>query len=135
MRTEVREATEKEFQEQLESSRKTYDGLTQKLAHASDNVGEFFEPLSRLAVHVGTELVRGELTVGSNCGGSIVQGCLDQLEGYQPKNPPILRMHLKIWRSICRQLMVRPRVCSYGLTRVWLGAMSHFKWTIQQLKI
>ena len=22
-----------------------------------------------------------------------MQGCLDQLEGYQPKNPPILRMH------------------------------------------
>ena len=93
VRTEVREATEKEFQEQLESSRKTYDGLTQKLAHASDNVSEFFEPLSRLAVHVGTELVRGELTVGSTAVARLVQGCLDQLEGYQPKNPPILRMH------------------------------------------
>ena len=23
----------------------------------------------------------------------LVQGCLDQLEGYQPKNPPTLRMH------------------------------------------
>ena len=93
VRAEVREATEKEFQAQLESSRKTYDGLTQKLAHASDNVGEFFEPLSRLAVHVGTELVRGELTVGPTAIARLVQGCLDQLEGYQPKNPPTLRMH------------------------------------------
>ncbi|MBU25935.1 MAG: hypothetical protein CMD99_07880, partial [Gammaproteobacteria bacterium] len=93
VRTEVREATEKEFQAQLESSRKTYDGLTQKLARASDNVSDFFEPLSRLAVHVGTELVRGELTVGPTAVARLVQGCLDQLEGYQPKNSPILRMH------------------------------------------
>ncbi len=92
-RIEVRESAEKEFQEQLESSRKTYDGLTQKLAHASDNVSEFFEPLSRLAVHVGTQLVRGELTVGPTAIARLVQGCLDQLEGYQPKNPPILKMH------------------------------------------
>ena len=93
VRTEVREATEREFQVQLESSRKTYDGLTKKLARASDNVSEFFEPLSRLAVHVGTELVRGELTVGPTAVARLVQGCLDQLEGYQPKYPPILRMH------------------------------------------
>ena len=93
VRIEVRESAEKEFQEQLESSRKTYDGLTQKLAHASDNVSEFFEPLSRLAVHVGTQLVRGELTVGPTAVARLVQGCLDQLEGYQPKNPPVLRMH------------------------------------------
>ena len=93
VRIEVRESAEKEFQEQLESSRKTYDGLTQKLTHASDNVSEFFEPLSRLAVHVGTQLVRGELTVGPTAVARLVQGCLDQLEGYQPKNPPVLKMH------------------------------------------
>ena len=53
--------------------------------HASDNVSEFFEPLSRLAVHVGHQLVRGELTVGPTAVARLVQGCLDQLEGYQPK--------------------------------------------------
>ena len=93
VRIEVRESAEAEFKEQLDASRKTYDGLTQKLAHASDNVSEFFEPLSRLAVHVGTQLVRGELTVGPTAIARLVQGCLDQLEGYQPKNPPILKMH------------------------------------------
>ena len=93
VRIEVRDSAEKEFQEQLESSRKMYDGLTQKLTHASDNVSEFFEPLSRLAVHVGTQLVRGELTVGPTAVARLVQGCLDQLEGYQPKNPPVLKMH------------------------------------------
>ena len=93
VRVEVRESAETEFKEQLEASRKIYDGLTQKLARASDNVSEFFEPLSRLAVHIGTQLVRGELTVGPTAIARLVQGCLDQLEGYQPKNPPILKMH------------------------------------------
>ena len=93
VRVEVRESAETEFQEQLEVNRKIYDGLTQKLAHASDNVSEFFEPLSRLAVHIGTQLVRGEMTVGPTAIARLVQGCLDQLEGYQPKNPPILKMH------------------------------------------
>ena len=93
VRIEVRESAETEFNAQLEASRETYDGLTQKLVHASDNVSEFFEPLSRLAVHVGAQLVRGELTVGPTAIARLVQGCLDQLEGYQPKNPPILKMH------------------------------------------
>ena len=91
VRDDVRESAEIEFKEQLEASRKTYDGLAQKLAYASDNVSEFFEPLSRLAVHVGTQLVRGELTVGPTAIARLVQGCLDQLEGYQPKESADLK--------------------------------------------
>ena len=134
MRAEVREATEKEFQAQLESSRKTYDGLTQKLAHASDNVGEFLSRYHGLAVHVGTELFGGELTVGPTAIARLVQGCLDQLEGYQPKNPPTLRMHpedLAVYLSSINT----PEGVQLRLMRVWLVAMSHFKWTIQRLKI
>jgi flagellar biosynthesis/type III secretory pathway protein FliH len=93
VRTATREATEAEYQALLEDSRRTYDQLTEKLTHAADNVSEFFEPLSRLAVHVGCQLVRGELTVGHTAIARLVQGCLDALEGYQPKNPPVLRMH------------------------------------------
>ena len=42
-RVEVRDAIEKEFQAQLEANRKTYDGLTQKLALASDVAKRWLE--------------------------------------------------------------------------------------------
>lgn len=77
----------------LQESRQTYDTLTEKLAHASDNVSEFFEPLSKLAMHIAMHLVRGELNVGPTAIARLVQGCLDALEGYQPKQPPVLQMH------------------------------------------
>jgi flagellar biosynthesis/type III secretory pathway protein FliH len=77
----------------LNDSRQTYDTLTEKLAHASDNVSEFFEPLSKLSMHIAMQLVRGELNVGPTAIARLVQGCLDALEGYQPKNPPVLQMH------------------------------------------
>ena len=135
VRIEVRESAETEFNAQLEASREIYDGLTQKLVHASDNVSEFFEPLSRLAVHVGAQLVRGELTVGPTAIARLVQGCLDQLEGYQPKNPPILKCILKTWRCIYPRSMVSQTVCNYAQTRVWHEVTHRYRWTIPRSMI
>ena len=132
VRIEVRDSAEKEFQEQLESSRKTYDGLTQKLTHASDNVSEFFEPLSRLAVHVGTQLVRGELTVGPTAVARLVQGCLDQLEGYQPKNPPVLKMHPEDLAMYLSSIDGDPEGCNCARTRAWRAVTYRCRWMIRQ---
>lgn len=92
-RIDTRTEVESEYQERLDGSRKTYDELTKKLAHATENLSEFFDPVSKLAVYIGQHLVRGELTVGPTAIARLVQGCLDALEGYQPKKAPVLKMH------------------------------------------
>ena len=66
---------------------------TTKVTDASQQVGQFFEPLSRLAIHVASQLVRGELTLSSTAIARLVQGCLDHLEGQIPARPPVLRLH------------------------------------------
>ncbi|MGA1207009.1 MAG: FliH/SctL family protein [Litorivicinaceae bacterium] len=67
--------------------------LTARVTEASQQVGQFFEPLSRLAIHVASQLVRGELTLSSTAIARLVQGCLDHLEGQIPLKPPVLRLH------------------------------------------
>ena len=90
---QARNEAQLEYETKLESASATYSALAARLVSASENVSEFFEPLSELAVHIGMQLVRGELTVGPIAITRLVQGCLDQLESYQPKNTPILKMH------------------------------------------
>ena len=92
-RIDTRTEVESEYQERLDGVHQTYDELTKKLAHATENLSEFFDPVSKLAVYIGQHLVRGELTVGPTAIARLVQGCLDALEGYQPKQAPVLKMH------------------------------------------
>lgn len=79
-------------QEMAEAKRALIE-LTAKVTDASQQVGQFFEPLSRLAIHVASQLVRGELTLSSTAIARLVQGCLDHLEGQIPTKPPVLRLH------------------------------------------
>jgi len=79
-------------QEMAEAKRALIE-LTAKVTDASQQVGQFFEPLSRLAIHVASQLVRGELTLSSTAIARLVQGCLDHLEGQIPARPPVLRLH------------------------------------------
>jgi flagellar biosynthesis/type III secretory pathway protein FliH len=77
----------------MADAKRTLSELTIKVTDASQQVGQFFEPLSRLAIHVASQLVRGELTLSSTAIARLVQGCLDHLEGQIPARPPVLRLH------------------------------------------
>ena len=90
---EIREATTAECEEKLHTTLEGYRDLTAKIKHSSSRVSEFFEPLSRLSVHIANQLVRGELNVGPVAITRLVQGCLDAVEDKLSKNDPVLRMH------------------------------------------
>ena len=77
----------------MADAKRALSELTTKVTDASQQVGQFFEPLSRLAIHVASQLVRGELTFSSTAIARLVQGCLDHLEGQIPARPPVLRLH------------------------------------------
>lgn len=77
----------------MADAKRALSELTTKVTDASQQVGQFFEPLSRLAIHVASQLVRGELTLSSTAIARLVQGCLDHLEGQIPARPPVLRLH------------------------------------------
>ena len=90
---EIREVTASEFEEKLKDTLEGYRELTAKIKNASSRVSEFFEPLSRLSVHIASQLVRGELNVGPVAITRLVQGCLDAVEDQLSKQDPVLRMH------------------------------------------
>ena len=90
---EIREVTIAECEEKLQKTLEGYRDLTAKIKHSSSRVSEFFEPLSRLSVHIANQLVRGELNLGPVAITRLVQGCLDAVEDQLSKNDPVLRMH------------------------------------------
>ncbi len=90
---QIREQTKAEAEAKVDKTIEQYRELTQKIRTASTRVSEFFEPVSRLSVHVAEQLVRGELTVGPVAITRLVQGCLDAIEERASKQEPVLKMH------------------------------------------
>ena len=90
---QIREHTQAEAEAKVEKTIQQYRELTQKIRAASTRVSEFFEPLSRLSVHIAEQLVRGELTLGPIAITRLVQGCLDAIEERASNKEPILKMH------------------------------------------
>jgi flagellar biosynthesis/type III secretory pathway protein FliH len=90
---QIREQTKAEAEAKVDKTIEQYRELTHKIQTASTRVSEFFEPVSRLSVHIAEQLVRGELTVGPVAITRLVQGCLDAIEERASKQEPILKMH------------------------------------------
>ena len=90
---QIREQTKADAEAKVDKEIQQYRELTQKIRTASTRVSEFFEPVSRLSVHIAEQLVRGELTVGPVAITRLVQGCLDAIEERASKKEPILKMH------------------------------------------
>ena len=90
---QIREQTKAEAEAKVDKTIEQYRELTQKIRTASTRVSEFFEPVSRLSVHIAEQLVRGELTVGPVAITRLVQGCLDAIEERASKQEPMLKMH------------------------------------------
>ncbi len=90
---QIREQTKAEAEAKVDKTIEQYRELTQKIRTASTRVSEFFEPISRLSVHIAEQLVRGELTVGPVAITRLVQGCLDAIEERASKQEPVLKMH------------------------------------------
>ena len=90
---QIREQTKAEVEAKVDKTIQQYRELTQKIRTASTRVSEFFEPVSRLSVHIAEQLVRGELTVGPVAITRLVQGCLDAIEERASKQEPVLKMH------------------------------------------
>ena len=90
---QIREQTKAEAEVKVDNAIQQYRELTQKIRMASTRVSEFFEPVSRLSVHIAEQLVRGELTVSPVAITRLVQGCLDAIEERISKKEPILKMH------------------------------------------
>ena len=90
---QIREQTKAEVEAKVDKTIEQYRELTQKIRAASTRVSEFFEPVSRLSVHIAEQLVRGELTVGPVAITRLVQGCLDAIEERASQKEPILKMH------------------------------------------
>ena len=90
---QIREQTKADAEAKVDKTIEQYRELTQKIRMASTRVSEFFEPVSRLSVHIAEQLVRGELTVGPVAITRLVQGCLDAIEERASKREPILKMH------------------------------------------
>ena len=90
---QIREQTKADAEAEVDKTIEQYRELTQKIRMASTRVSEFFEPVSRLSVHIAEQLVRGELTVGPVAITRLVQGCLDAIEERASKREPILKMH------------------------------------------
>ena len=90
---QIREQTKAEVEAKVDKTIEQYRKLTQKIRTASTRVSEFFEPVSRLSVHIAEQLVRGELTVGPVAITRLVQGCLDAIEERASQQEPILKMH------------------------------------------
>jgi flagellar biosynthesis/type III secretory pathway protein FliH len=90
---QIREQTKADAEAKVDKTIEQYRELTQKIRTASTRVSEFFEPVSRLSVHIAEQLVRGELTVGAVAITRLVQGCLDAIEERTSKQEPVLKMH------------------------------------------
>jgi len=90
---QIREQTKADAEAKVDKTVQQYRELTHKIRTASTRVSEFFEPVSRLSVHIAEQLVRGELTVGPVAITRLVQGCLDAIEERVSKKEPILKMH------------------------------------------
>lgn len=90
---QIREQTKANAEAKVDKTIEQYRELTQKIRMASTRVSEFFEPVSRLSVHIAEQLVRGELTVGPVAITRLVQGCLDAIEERASKQEPVLKMH------------------------------------------
>lgn len=90
---QIREQTKANAEAKVDKTIEQYRELTQKIRTASTRVSEFFEPVSRLSVHIAEQLVRGELTVGPVAITRLVQGCLDAIEERASKQEPVLKMH------------------------------------------
>lgn len=86
-------ALREEAAREMDAAKQALIDLTTRVTEAANHVGHFFEPLSRLAIHVASQLVRGELTLHPTAIARLVQGCLDHLEGQIPARPPVLRLH------------------------------------------
>lgn len=90
---QIKEQTASEIEAKVENTIQNYRELTKKIRTASTRVSEFFEPLSRLSVHIAEQLVRGELNVGPVAITRLVQGCLDAIEERASEKEPVLKMH------------------------------------------
>ena len=90
---QIREQIAAELEEQVKATVTQYRELIQQIQNASNRVSEFFEPLSKLSVHIAEELVRGELTIGPVAITRLVQGCLDSIEDRLSTKEPVLKMH------------------------------------------
>lgn len=90
---QIKEQTAADLEVQVKKTILQYRNLIQQIQGASNRVSEFFEPLSKLSVHIAEQLVRGELTIGPVAITRLVQGCLDSIEGRLSTEEPVLKMH------------------------------------------
>ena len=90
---QIKEQTAADLEAQVKATITQYQELIQQIRNASNRVSEFFEPLSKLSVHIAEQLVRGELTIGPVAITRLVQGCLDSIEDRLSTKEPVLKMH------------------------------------------
>ena len=90
---QIKEQTAADLEAQVKTTITQYQELIQQIQNASNRVSEFFEPLSKLSVHIAEQLVRGELTIGPVAITRLVQGCLDSIEDRLSTKEPVLKMH------------------------------------------
>jgi len=90
---QIKEQTAADLEAQVKATITQYQELIQQIQNASNRVSEFFEPLSKLSVHIAEQLVRGELTIGPVAITRLVQGCLDSIEDRLSTKEPVLKMH------------------------------------------
>jgi flagellar biosynthesis/type III secretory pathway protein FliH len=90
---QIKEQTAADIEAQVKATITQYQELIQQIQSASNRVSEFFEPLSKLSVHIAEQLVRGELTIGPVAITRLVQGCLDSIEDRLSTKEPVLKMH------------------------------------------
>lgn len=91
--TKALQEAEIRYQQRLDQISKDHAELSAKVLESTQDLSLFFEPLSKLAVKVAEELVRGELSIGPTAIARLVQGCLDQLEYANLNSSPILVMN------------------------------------------
>ena len=90
---QIKDQTAADLEAQVKATITQYQELIQQIQNASNRVSEFFEPLSKLSVHIAEQLVRGELTIGPVAITRLVQGCLDSIEDRLSTKEPVLKMH------------------------------------------
>lgn len=59
---------------------RTAERLAQNLQAKQDNIGEFYDPLKKLSLHLAQQLVRGELALSQNAIQRMVSQALDLIE-------------------------------------------------------
>ena len=85
--------TAKEMEAKTLPEKEAYAKLIASLSSAGDDHAGFFEPVTRLSMHLAEQIVRGELSFSKTVIERLVNGCLDDLKNHPIKALPVLSLH------------------------------------------